>query len=483
MACSASRFPVTQRPLIVDLDGSLIRSDLLVESALAYVKAKPLRIFDLLTWLLKGRANLKAQLAQAVTLSVPHLPYNTEIQALMAVERAAGRQVVLATSSHRIFADQVAAHLGAFDDVIATENGANLSGQAKRDELVRRYGEKGFDYVGNSSDDLPVWQAARQAYAVNPPASVLHKAQALGNLTKAFRSDISAAKVWMRTLRLHQWTKNFLVFVPLLASHKFTDIALIADAFLAFFVFGLCASSVYIVNDILDLDDDRQHATKVSRTFAAGHMSLIAGVVAFPLLLILAFGLSAMYLPWKFTAVLAAYYALTAAYSLGLKRITIVDVTMLAMLYTMRIIAGVFAVDVLATFWMLAFSMFIFFSFALVKRFTELRSARQQGVTGKTPGRGYYPDDIEMISALGASSGYIAVLVLAMYINDSSTLALYRHPEFIWFACPLLLFWISRLWLLTHRGLMHDDPVIFAIKDRTSWIVGVLFGCVFWLAA
>jgi 4-hydroxybenzoate polyprenyltransferase len=201
------------------------------------------------------------------------------------------------------------------------------------------------------------------------------------------------------------------------------------------------------------------------------------------MLLLLAFGGSAVLMPWKFTLALASYYALTLAYSLVLKRVMTVDVIVLAMLYTARIIAGTFAFDVELTFWMLAFSMFLFLSLALVKRYTEMRESRSRGNAEPTKGRGYYPGDLEMISSLGAASGYLAVMVLALYIQDQNTLALYTNPKIIWLACPMLLYWITRAWMIAHRGWMHDDPVVFAIRDRKSLIVGVMFAVVFWLAA
>lgn len=251
---------------------------------------------------------------------------------------------------------------------------------------------------------------------------------------------------------------------------------------IAFFLFGLCASSVYLLNDILDLADDRHHASKRNRPFASGKLSIRDGLIAFPLLLVSAFVLAICFLPWPFVGALAGYYALTLAYSLFLKRYMAVDVIALAMLYTMRIIAGAAALALPLTFWILAFSMFIFLSLALVKRYAELLEARNKGEHEQTRGRGYYPVDLEMISSLGAASGYLSVMVLALYIYDQSTVQLYQYAHIIWLACPLLLFWITRIWMLTHRGAMHEDPVVFASHDRTSLIVGALFLLTFWVA-
>jgi 4-hydroxybenzoate polyprenyltransferase len=393
------------------------------------------------------------------------------------------RPVVLATASHVLLADRIAEYLGVFDVVLASDARRNLSAHIKCDLLVEHYGEGGFDYVGNSHDDVCIWKAARHAYVVNPERGVERAARRNGNVESVIQSNQPGMKDWLKAMRLHQWMKNALIFVPLLASHQVGNVGLLLQGCLAFLLFGLCASSVYILNDLLDLEDDRHHATKNARPFASGKLSIKSGLLVFPSLLIVAFGGATIFLPWQFTGALALYYAITLAYSLSLKKRMTLDVITLAVLYTMRIIAGTAAFSLSPTFWLLAFSMFIFLSLALVKRYAELNEARSRGDTEQTRGRGYFPSDLEMISSLGASSGYMAVMVLALYIHDQETIGLYTEPRIIWLACPLLLFWITRIWMLTHRGAMHDDPVVFAVRDRVSLIVGVLFGLVFWVAA
>jgi 4-hydroxybenzoate polyprenyltransferase len=469
-------------PLVIDLDGTLLRSDLLLETGLLYLRANPHRLFHPLLWLTKGKAHLKDGLARATTVDVSVLPYDTEVITLIEAERARGRKVILVTASHYTLADRIAAHLGLFDEVIATDLSRNLSAHRKKEALVESYGEGGFDYAGNSHDDLPVWKAARRAIVVNPESGVERKSRIHGNVAAVIRSNRASFPAWVRAVRVHQWLKNLLIFAPLLAAHRITDIALLGQGMLAFVIFGLCASSVYLLNDLLDLNDDRHHPTKRNRPFAAGQLSIKSGMMVFPLLLAAAFTASLLWLPLAFSGVLAGYYLLTLAYSLVLKRHMVVDVIALASLYTMRIIAGAAAFAIELSFWMLAFSMFMFLSLALVKRYAELHRTRAQEQTGKSRGRGYYSGDLEMIASLGGASGYMAVLVLALYINDLNMGGLYRHPQFIWLACPLLLFWVSRVWMLTHRGEMHDDPVLFAIHDRVSLGIGALFGLVIWAA-
>lgn len=470
-------------PLVVDLDGTLIRTDMLLESGFAYVRSNPQRMFAPLAWMAKGKANLKARLAEATPMDVSALPYDLELLEFLAKEKSAGRELVLATATHRQYAEQIAAHVQIIDRVIATSDAVNLAGATKRDVLVKEFGEKGFDYAGNAMPDLHVWAAARHAYVVNPERGVESRAIALGNVQRVFHPGGSRWAAWRKALRLHQWAKNLLIFVPLLASHEFRQVASVFTGLIAFLLFGLCASSVYVLNDLLDLADDRHHPSKRHRPFAAGDLSLFSGVVAFPLLLLAAFAGSWVLLPHLFTVSLQGYYLLTLGYSLGLKRVMAVDVVALALLYTLRLVAGTFAFDLVLTFWMLAFSMFMFLSLALVKRYSELRDARATGAKKKTRGRGYYPADLEMVSSLGAASGYLAVMVLALYIQDPATVVLYHHPKVIWLACPLLLFWISRTWFLAHRGEMNDDPVVFAMEDRTSLLTGACFGIIFWLAS
>ncbi|MBU9388382.1 UbiA family prenyltransferase [Burkholderia multivorans] len=470
------------RPLVVDLDGTLLRSDVLIESGFCYLKSTPHHFLAPLAWLARGgKPGLKSQLAAETELDVSVLPFDPQIVEWLKKERENGRTIVLATASHEKYAQAIARHLELFDEVLASNEQINLSAHRKKDRLVARFGERGFDYAGNSRDDLPVWRAAARAYVVNAPAAVRRAAEKAGNVERVFESRAPALKTWARSLRMHQWLKNLLIFVPLLAGHLLDSLQLIADAALAFVAFGLCASSVYLLNDLLDLEDDRHHPTKCRRPLACGALPLMWGLAAFPILLVGAFTLAFVALPWRFSVVLLGYYALTVAYSTALKRLVMVDVVVLALLYTVRIVAGTTAIATHLTFWLLAFSMFIFLSLALVKRYAELLSMKKRGLT-QSRGRGYVASDLELVSSLGSASGYLSVLVLAMYIQDPKTAHLYSHPQIIWLACPLLLYWISRTWILAHRGHMHDDPIIFAVRDRVSLVVIGLCGLVFWAA-
>ena len=467
-------------PLCVDLDGTLIRTDLLHESALALARQEPLSLLSIPRWLSRGRAPLKHAIAGRVTIDVATLPYNADVLAIINEARDAGRPVILATAAAPQFAAAVASHLGLFDAVISSDATTNLSGAAKADRLVERFGDRGFDYIGNDHVDAAVWDKARRAHVVGGRRSLHNRAAASGAEVHPIASPSRVGRAFLRAVRPVQWLKNLLVFVPLLAGQKLGDPALFLDAVLAFVAFSLTASSVYIVNDLLDLDADRRHHRKAARPFASGALPVSTGVLAAPALLAAGI-LVGLRLPPMFLAVLGSYIILTGLYSFWLKRHVIVDVILLAGLYTLRIIAGSAATGIAPSFWLLAFSQFIFFSLALVKRYTELRLKDDDG--GILAGRGYYARDLPVLMALGASSGMMAVLVLALYIESPATAALYAGRAWLWLIPPTFLYWVARLWMKTHRGEVHDDPVVFAARDRQSLVIAGLLGLIFVAAA
>ena len=473
----------TVKPLVVDLDGTLIKTDLLYESASNFIGEYPLRFFQMLGWLKKGKSYLKARCVEAGIVDVTLLPYNSNLVSWLHQQKALGRVIVLATASHRILADAVAEHLGFFDEVMATEGEINLKSKTKRDVLVGRFGERGFDYIGNDHADFPVWSSADTSYLVSSSSTFTNKVDSMSNLGEVFPDERPPLmQSLFKALRPHQWIKNLLIVVPLLAAHRLGNLSGDIDTLIAFIVFCLTASSVYVLNDLLDVADDRSHHYKRKRPFAAGHLSLLLGWFFWPSLLIVALFIACLALPGTFIMVLITYFVLTLAYSLWLKQSTILDVLTLACLYTLRLFAGAAAAGVFLSFWLLTFSMFFFLSLAFIKRFSEIQAARQADLDGQIRGRGYVHQDLEVVSSMGIGAGYLSILVLALYIQDFHTAVLYHSPMIIWLACPILLYWISRAWLLAHRGEMHDDPTVFAIKDPTSWVVSACFLSVFLLA-
>lgn len=459
--------------LCVDLDGTLIRTDLLLESLLLLLKHNPLYLFMAAVWLFRGgKARLKDEIAARVTLNPAALPYNTELLAWIQSERTSGREVWLCTAANERLANLVAQHVKLFDGVIASDARHNLVGERKADQLVERFGQGGFDYCGNERRDLAIWRRAHAAIVVNGSAALEREARAAVTVARVFPAGSRTLRAIVRALRPHQWAKNVLVLVPLFAAHRLGNMTSLGCALAALVAFCLCASSVYLVNDMLDLEADRGHARKSKRPLAAGDLSIAAGLLLAPLLLALA-ALIAAFLPLKFQLCLAAYYALTFAYSIKLKRLLLVDAVALAGLYTLRIIAGAGAVTVALSFWLLLFSVFLFLSLAFVKRYAELDALRRQQKL-QALGRGYHVEDLAVLQSFGTAAGYLSVLVLALYINSPEIQPLYSRPKVIWMLCVLMLYWISRVWMTAHRGAMHDDPVVYALRDRISLGIGLL---------
>jgi len=473
---SLSKDPV---PLCVDLDGTLIKTDMLWESFVRLLRQNPLWLAVMPFWWIRGRAVLKQQIAARVQVDVAALPYNGLFLEFLRDAKRQGRRLILATASDREMAMRVAKHVGWFDEVVASDGKTNLRAAAKLRLLTERFGERGFDYAGNSSVDLPVWAGAREAIVVNAGRSLISRAGRIAKVGKCFPAKTSTIAAFFKALRPHQWVKNLIVFVPIITSHQMTFWPLLAGA-AAFTAFCFCASGVYVLNDLMDLDADRHHPVNRRRPFAAGNLPLPVGLLLVPLLLA-ASALVAFQDTKPFVALLGLYLAVTTVYSSHLKRVAMLDVFVLAGLYTLRLIAGHVVTGIEYSAWLLVFSMFIFLSLALMKRFRELLTLQEHNKTD-AKGRGYTVDDRELVATLGLVSGYLAVLVLALYVNNPKVVELYRHPLLLLLICPLMLYWISRAWMLAHRGQMHTDPVVFALKDWPSYVIGALTLAVMWFA-
>jgi 4-hydroxybenzoate polyprenyltransferase len=462
--------------LCVDLDGTLIRTDLLAESALLLLKSKPWLVGLIPLWMLRGRAYLKRQLASRVQLPVATLPFREDLLEYLRSEHKDGRELVLATASDSILAQQVADHLKLFSKVIGSDSVTNVKGEAKTQRLIEELGGKAFVYAGNSKIDMDVWKHSAGAVLVDTPPSVSRRVQESIKDVRVFpatKSDTFGQ--FVKAIRVHQWVKNLLIFAPIIAAHQVSDTSRLLKATLAFAAFSLCASAVYLLNDLVDLEADRQHPRKCRRPFASGSLPLFFGFALFPLFFGMSFWVASL-VGRDFVLTLLGYAAITTLYSFYLKRLVLLDVIVLAGLYTLRIIAGLIAPDVPVSHWLLAFAMFIFLSLALSKRFSELHALRK--LNKESPaGRGYRTVDLEQLASMGSASGYISVLVLALYIQSKEVTILYEHPQVLWLICPAFFYWISRVWLLAHRGYLHEDPVVFALKDKASYLVGA------WIAA
>jgi 4-hydroxybenzoate polyprenyltransferase/phosphoserine phosphatase len=471
MTESEERNARTSRPLCVDLDGTLIATDLISESALAAVKRKPWQALLLPFWLLHGQAYAKRRLAEQVAIDPAGLPYREELVRHLREEKAAGREVWLVTAADETFARGVARHLGVFTAVIASDGRVNVKGRQKLASIRSHLGALEFDYIGDSTADLPVLAAAAKASLVQPGAHLLKRARKMARIERTFGERPSRWRAIWKSLRVHQWSKNALVWIPLLLAHKAGDTQRLLWGLLAFLSFSLVASGVYVGNDLFDLEHDRRHARKRERPFASGALPLWMGAVLAPVLGVCGFALAAVLPSPRFAAALAIYLACGVAYSLLVRRMVILDVFLLAALYTLRVLAGGLAVEVPVTPWLLAFSMFLFLSLAFVKRYSELQQA-PAATPLRANGRDYQGDDRELLRSMGASSGYLSVLVLALYVNSHEVISLYRRPQALWVACALLLYWVTRIWFIAHRGEMDDDPLIFTLKDPASYVVG-----------
>lgn len=469
-------------PICVDLDGSLIRTDLLVETFLLLLKKQPWVIFIWPFWLLRGKAYFKQTLAERISFDASQLPYQPELLSWLKEQRQQGRILVLATASHQLLAQKVADHLGIFAEVMATHAGINLSGKTKAQRLTQRYGIRGYDYVGNHSCDLEVWKMANKAIVVHTSSRLELEAARECTVEKVFYNPAAKFSDYTKALRLHQWLKNVLIFIPMLMAHKLMQPNIWLQSLTAFVTFSWCASSVYLMNDLLDLPSDRKHPRKKNRPFAAGIIPAYQGFILVPVLLLLSISLALYALPLYFTAVLGAYYMLTMAYSVWLKSIVMMDILVLASLYTLRILAGMAATGIALSFWLLAFSLFIFFSLALVKRYSELYLQCQLHELTDF-GRGYHVKDMIMLMIFGVTSGFMAVLIFALYLNSPDLTHLYPHAERLWLITPILLYWVSRIWVITHRGEMHDDPVVFAATDTWSWVMAFMIMVMMYMAA
>lgn len=468
-------------PLVVDLDGTLMQADTLFESATNYLTTNALALPRVAFWLAGGKAKLKAKLAERTELEVAVLPYREDVLDWLRSERAQGRTLILATASDRRYAHAIAAHLGIFDEVIASDGVNNLTSDAKTRALVERFGEGGFEYLADRKADEPVWAVASAAHIVGGPRGMANRVAKKTQIGKVFPAQPRGFAGFLRAIRVHQWAKNMLVFVPLILAQVFEPTAIFA-AVMAFFLFSIAASGVYLLNDLSDLEADRKHPVKKSRPLAAGRMSLPLAWVLWPLFLVLPVVIAFWLLPQRFAIVLCGYVVLTIAYSLFFKSRPVIDVVVLGLLYTLRIIGGATAIDVPVTFWFFGFSLFFFLSLALMKRCEEIIMIRALGAEEILDRRGYRASDAEPITALGVATGVGSVLILALYINDPAVSVHYQTPWLLWPLVPLLLYWVSRIWLLVHRGEVKSDPVLFTLKDPGSWLVGAMGAVILVLA-
>lgn len=453
-------------PLVVDLDGTLTPTDTLLESIISLLQQSPLYFFKLVLWLFAGRAAFKRQVAAHSHFTPAHLPWRPELLAYLHEQRAQGRLLILATAADASIAQVVARETGLFDQVLASDGARNLKGHAKLEAIQQAVGPR-FVYAGDSKADLPIWRAAEAAILVAASGTVCREVASHGiRIEKQFEPTRTSWRVWARALRVHQWVKNLLIFVPLLTSFEFGNVGKCVAALLAFIAFSMAASATYIGNDLWDLNNDRQHPRKKSRPLASGLLSIPRALAVANLLLLTAIAIAWSVSP-AFAGMLAGYVVLTALYTWVLKQYVLMDVLMLALLYTLRVLAGAVAISVPTSPWLLAFSVFTFFSLALVKRCAELVALQHQGQRG-SHGRDYQVSDLVVLWPLGIGASLCSVVVFGLFIGSPATQARYGNTDALWLVGIGLIYWVARLWIKTARGEMHDDPIVFAFYDFGS---------------
>jgi len=461
----------------VDLDGTLVATDTLWESFLILMKTAPHRVLSLLFVLLGGRPKLKRYLSTHAPVDPRALPYREEVLELTRNARQAGRPIILVTAADQATAAAVAAHVDVFDEAVGSDGRHNLKAQRKADFLASRFGRGGFQYVGDAAADLPVWKAAGDAIIVAPSPRTRRRAEQAVSSVTVVSERPNKWLAAMKELRPHQWAKNLLLFVPLYFAHAYDDWWRVFSVVMAFFSFSLCASSIYILNDLVDLPADRRHRTKRKRPLASGTLAIPEGLLLMVFSLASSLLLATSFVNLQFVWVVLGYIALTTFYTFYLKRRLIVDVLALALLFTYRVMAGSVAAQVELSFWLLAFSIFFFTSLAFVKRYSELIQLRRNDEHALR-GRNYVLADVPLVTSIGPASGLLAVLVFALYINSPSIQRYYSTPQALWGICLILMYWVTRVWFLAARGEMHDDPVLFAVRDKVSLFSGALaLGC------
>jgi 4-hydroxybenzoate polyprenyltransferase/phosphoserine phosphatase len=472
--------PANLRPLCVDLDGTLVKSDTLVDSLLILARSNPIALLKLMPALVGGRAAFKRRVSGLVPLDVNHLPYNRNLLIYLQQQHAEGRRIYLTTGADASLAERIATHLGIFAGVVASDGATNRTGRNKLDGMRHSLGIKDFDYIGNAKPDLPLLLAASEPMVANPSTllNALLKAHSV-RVVRTFEDRTPALQSIPRAIRLHQWAKNALMFVPMLLAHSLNRPAIL-KTLLAFLCFSLCASANYVVNDLLDIESDRRHPLKRNRAFASGNLPAATGLV-----IVVAFlGIALVGMKWLPATCLgwfAAYLACSLSYSMWLKRVVLVDVLVLSGLYTLRMFAGAAATATPISQWLTGLSLFLFLSLAMVKRYSELQNLRASGLAPRN-GRGYLLVDIDQLRSFGTASAYASVLVFALYINGREVTSFYHHPQRLWLIAPLLILWLSRIWLLASRGELDEDPVIFALTDRMSLLIGAAVFVIAFLA-
>ena len=470
MICSQSN----SVPLCIDLDGTLVKTDLLFESLARLLKQKPWLLFMVPLWCLQGKAVLKRKIARHISIDIDRLPYNSELLYWLRRQKSANRRLLLATAAEESLAKQIADYLGLFDGVLASNGLINLKGKRKL-EALQEAAHGAFEYAGNSRADLEIWRHCESAIAVGASSSLLRRVRKYVRNVTTFDGSFVYLRHYVAALRVHQWAKNVLIYIPLITSHQLLNPGLFGKSSICVLLFSLCCSAQYILNDLIDLESDRRHPQKRSRPFASGDVPIKTGFILVPVLLATSL-IGALLLSKAFAMLLMGYFTLTLSYSLYLKRIVLLDAFVLSGLYMSRIMAGHFVTGLAFSVWLMSFAFFLFLSLAFTKRWIELDHVKRGDHDGV--GRGYEVGDIAQINLFGVCSAFLSVVIFILYVQSNKVRELYKQPELLWVLCPIFLYWISRIWILSSRGKITEDPVLFVLKDRMTYIIGTISGLI-----
>lgn len=464
--------PSMQLPLAVDLDGTLLAGDVLHEQFLKLLFQRPLLLLRLLLGLRQGKAVLKRRIVSLMPPLAVALPFRKPFLDWLRDQKLAGRPLHLVTASDQHVADAVAAHLGIFDSATGSDGTINLRGAAKGQSLRARFPD-GFAYAGDSRADLDVWAMSDQVVLVNASSAVASRVRAEGwPVLAEFVHPRPGLKDWLAAIRLHQWCKNLLLLVPLLLGHRFGDPQAVLRVLAAILIISVAASGTYILNDIADLEADRLHAKKHTRPFASGRMSPITGLLA-AMLLIGGALFCAAWLAWSCLVLTVAYVIISLTYSLRLKSVPFLDTSIIAALFTLRLILGIEMAHVLYSPWLISFAAFFFLSLALAKRHAEVMQAAADGSGASLARRGYLPEDWPLTLAFGVAAAFASLQIMILFVaDDARPSLLYAHPYRLYLAPSGIALWLMRIWFLAHRRRLSHDPVIFALRDPVSWLLG-----------
>ncbi|MCF8032848.1 MAG: UbiA family prenyltransferase [Desulfarculaceae bacterium] len=468
-----------KRPLCVDLDGTLLLGDSLWYAVATLLHHAPFAFLRIAATIFKGKAHFKAALCQEALKYDIVFSYNNDVLHWLQEEKKSGRPLYLVTGADRRIAEIVTKQVAVFDGMMTSDGETNLTSGNKAKALATKFGASNYDYIGDSVKDMAACRQAQKAYLVRPTRSLLNKYQAQGiEAETPWGMAKSQLAQLIKTMRPHQWAKNLLLFVPFILAHNF-ETQVIFKAVFAFVAFCFLASGVYICNDLLDQESDRRHPHKKDRPIASGGLNPNLAFAAAIVLLAVSLFIGSL-LNSIFFATIVLYLLANVAYSVALKKAKLVDVLILAGLFSLRIFAGGVATEVPISDWLIVFSIFFFLNLAFLKRFIEVNHMQADE---KMPGRDYYGSDRLFLFIAGVSSGYLSVLVFLLYLTSAHAKELYKHPKLLILICPILIYWVSRMWLYAHRGLIKGDPVIFALKGKQGYLVGLLIMAIIFAAA